>query len=632
MTPGRKLALAVAALACYVVGGLLLFVVAISPGLEADERRAFAGAVSDQPVVAALLGLFFVAGLALLVRFFFKLYVQRAVVLAEETRLMGSVNPGHRITPSGPAELRELAAAINELGRRYEALEADVDRRARAATLDAHEDRDRLAAVMAQLTQPVLVCTGAGRILLYNDAAKRLLGGGQEEELGGGQEGLVGLGRSVFALLDRDVVAHALARARLRARLGDVTRVSRIAATAAGGELVRVDVVPIRERTEAGDFLVVLEQIGRSLEAASPEPPRAQPNGLPLDEILAGDLATCVQASLERDVGLAVAGVQVDEDLWLEVDTLAVVGAAAGIAARLSADRGLEEAVLRIRRAGSDACLDLVWEGDPLDPQALTAWPGASSAVDGEPGKAHVRLVLAMVEAQAEGGRKPSGTLTARPLFFDFDLFDSGRRRPEWDARLLAELLYTVLDVETTGLDPSGGDEIVSIGAVRVAGGRLLRDERFDRLVDPKRSISPESVRAHGISREMLEGQPTIEEVLPLFAEFAEASVLVGHNVAFDMRFLELKEESTGIQLRQPVLDTLLLSSVVHPNSDDHSLEALAERLGVPVAGRHDALSDAVLTAEILLKLLPLLAEEGVLTLENALEASRRTTLAKLSY
>jgi DNA polymerase-3 subunit epsilon len=107
---------------------------------------------------------------------------------------------------------------------------------------------------------------------------------------------------------------------------------------------------------------------------------------------------------------------------------------------------------------------------------------------------------------------------------------------------------------------------------------------------------------------------------------------LVAHNAAFDMRFLQLKEEATGLQFDNPVLDTLLLSSVVHPNQEGHSLDAIAERFNITIVGRHTALGDALVTAEILLKLIPLLEAQGIRTLEEALKASIKSPFVKIRY
>ena len=156
--------------------------------------------------------------------------------------------------------------------------------------------------------------------------------------------------------------------------------------------------------------------------------------------------------------------------------------------------------------------------------------------------------------------------------------------------------------------------------------------EIFEQLVNPGRPLDPGSAQIHGITEPMLEGQPNIDTVLPAFHAFASETVLVAHNAAFDMRFLQLKEERTGLRFDQPVLDTLLLSAVVHPNQDSHRLEAIAERLGITIIGRHTALGDAIVTAEVFLKLIPLLAEKGVHTLAQARVASEQTYYARVKY
>jgi len=196
----------------------------------------------------------------------------------------------------------------------------------------------------------------------------------------------------------------------------------------------------------------------------------------------------------------------------------------------------------------------------------------------------------------------------------------------------LASLIYTVFDTETTGMRPSNGDEIVAIGAVRISGGRMVMEQSFDRLVNPGRAIPPASTRVHGIDDRMVQGAPPIAAVLPEFFGFARGTVLVAHNAAFDMKFLQLREAAAGVRFAMPVLDTLVLSEVAHPHSDEHSLEAIAARLGVDVAARHTAIGDARVTGEIFLRLLPLLAAKGITTLEQALAASKKTYFAKVKY
>ena len=220
----------------------------------------------------------------------------------------------------------------------------------------------------------------------------------------------------------------------------------------------------------------------------------------------------------------------------------------------------------------------------------------------------------------------------SRPEYYDFDLFKNADLDHALDDRLLTELTYTAFDTETTGLNPSEGDEIIQFGAVRIVNGRLLRSENFDQLVDPRRTLSQQSIAIHGLTQAMVDGQPTIDQALPAFHRFCEETVLVAHNAAFDMRFLQLKEETTGIRFAQPVLDTLLLSAVIHPNQESHKLELIAQRLGIPIIGRHTALGDAIVTGEVFLRMIPLLNDMGIHTLGDALAAAQKTYYARVQY
>jgi len=231
--------------------------------------------------------------------------------------------------------------------------------------------------------------------------------------------------------------------------------------------------------------------------------------------------------------------------------------------------------------------------------------------------------------------RSVSGALIAcsgRPVYYDFDLFRVVSARGALDDLPLTELVYTVFDTETTGLKPAEGDEIIAIGAVRIVNRRIVPGETFDQLIDPRRPITSASTRIHGIDNTMLQGRPLIHQVLPQFHRFCADTILVGHNLAFDMRFLAEKEKATSIAFRQPLLDTLLLSAVLHPAQGDDRLEAIAHRFGIEVVARHDALGDAMLTAEIFLRMLPLLAEHGISTLRAARAAAEKTRYAHIRY
>jgi len=232
-------------------------------------------------------------------------------------------------------------------------------------------------------------------------------------------------------------------------------------------------------------------------------------------------------------------------------------------------------------------------------------------------------------EAVPTAGQSP--VRDSRPTFYEFDLFHH-QAPDELGDQSLRRLTCVAFDTETTGLNPAAGDEIVQIGAVRIVNGKLIREEMIDQLIDPQRPIPEASTAIHGITDRMVAGQPTIDQVLPHFRHFVEGAVLVAHNAAFDMRCLQLKEARTGVRFDNPVLDTLLLSSIIHPHQESHSLDEIAARLNLTNIGRHTALGDALVTAEVLLKMIPLLEAQGIVTLDDALKASARSPYAAIKY
>jgi DNA polymerase-3 subunit epsilon len=375
-----------------------------------------------------------------------------------------------------------------------------------------------------------------------------------------------------------------------------------------------------------------------------------------LEQIRVADLIEVIRHRVEGRLGLMTGTDEVDPALWVTVDSYSMVQAVCYLAANLKEHVNVRAVRFAASAAGRHASIDLTWIGATLAASTALNWENEPLTSGGEtspltfrevldrhrgeawyePGRAQrrscFRLLLPIgepVSVAPAAARRPG-----RPVYYDFDLFQRPEQTYALDDTPLNELTYTVFDTETTGLEPSAGDEIISIGAVRIVNGRLLTEEAFDRLVDPRRPLQASSMEIHGIRPEMLVGQPTLETVLPAFHKFCEDTVLVGHNVAFDMRFLELKERATGIRFTQPVLDTLLLSAVLHGNlgTNEHSLEAIARHVGVTVTERHSALGDATTTGEVFLKMLPLLAERAIVTLRQAREACAHTHYARLRY
>ncbi|KIC17610.1 3'-5' exonuclease [Leisingera sp. ANG-Vp] len=210
-----------------------------------------------------------------------------------------------------------------------------------------------------------------------------------------------------------------------------------------------------------------------------------------------------------------------------------------------------------------------------------------------------------------------------RPLVYDFALLNSGA--PPEDDRALSSFSYAVFDTETTGLLPHK-DEIVQIGALRVVRGRIIEEEQFETLVDPGLPIPAASTRVHGVTDAMVQGAPAIAEAAREFHRFASDAVIVAHNAPFDMAFLHRHAKQAGVSWEQPVLDTVLLSAVLFGASQNHTLDALCERLGVtiPPALRHTAMGDARATAEVFCKMLPMLEARGLSTFGAVLKETRK--------
>jgi len=370
------------------------------------------------------------------------------------------------------------------------------------------------------------------------------------------------------------------------------------------------------------------------------------------------DIIHAVQSRAKNVLGLDLTFRPPEKPRWFRGDSFPLIAAVLFILEQMQHATGCSRFEADIGGSGGLAHLEISWRGAPLDREYIYQWRdepvsfgGDSLPVkigevlakhsadlilnpaDDDTGKHKIRLVLPTISPRKPGTAVNIPTISVgRPEFYDFDLFGSANKDTSSDNRALEKLVYTVFDTETTGLDPRGGDEIISIGAVRIVNQRILQADRFDQLVDPQRDVPWESVKVHGIQPGMLVGQPRITKVLPDFHRFVQDTVLVGHNIAFDMAMLEMKQAQTGVVFDSAMLDTMLLSTVIHPSHKDHSIERIADRLGVEITGRHTAVGDAVATAALFLKMIPLLKAMGIQTLGEAINASRKSYYARLKY
>ncbi len=163
-----------------------------------------------------------------------------------------------------------------------------------------------------------------------------------------------------------------------------------------------------------------------------------------------------------------------------------------------------------------------------------------------------------------------------------------------------------MLDVETTGLDVER-DRIVSIGAVRLHGSRLYSSRLLDQLVNPGIPIPERSAAIHGVTDAMVSAAPSFAQMAADVTALIAGTVVVGHNIAFDLAVLRHEARRAPPPWSEPLaLDTMLLAAALEGGAArDLNLEALASRLAVDVHGRHTALGDCLVTAEIYARLFP---------------------------
>lgn len=704
----------------FLVGAAMLAAVGIAAGmavwaeLVGEERAALEQMLARHPGVPILtvVALFLLLGLG--IHLMCKWYVDPVRAVAEEARLIAVGNSAHRLHHQGREAIEDLVDGINLLAERYQSTQQDVLAQISEANAAIEEERNTLAALISQLTQGVLVCNAEGRILLYNQRARALM----ESTNGDAGGNWIGLGRSVYSVMDKQRITHALLNIEQHLKRGQTRVMTPFVTSHPGGRLLNVRLMPVldndvdrnvrgyvftledvtrridvearrsslvRSLTEGQrsaiggiraaietvlafpdmdsarrhEFLEVIRgealRVSENLDRLESEHARDLGHHGPFEDVLGTDLLAAIERQVANDPAHSLEISAPLEPLWISLDSYAICQCIHFLMEQLIEVCRAQHFRLSLQHRRALAALVLEWEGAPLHNEALKFWGtnrnilaheegtpstlfdiierhGGAIWAHPPPASGYPSLRLILPVSEEDPSHEDAELADELTHAFDFELFQTTARAQDVRQVPLNKLTYTVLDTETTGLAPSQGDEIIAIAAVRIVNGRILHQEVFDCLVNPRRPIGEAARAVHGLSPDMLRGMPVIEEVLPRFHHFVEDTVIVGHNVAFDMRFFELKEKATGIRLDNPVLDTLLLASVVHPQQEENSLEGIAARFGIRVTGRHTALGDAMTTASVFVAMIPLLADRGIHTLQDAEAACALTPYAAIRY
>ncbi len=632
----------------------------LAAGLWVGWSRS--GGPVDGYVIAGLIGGFGVIGLATWIGLLFDENVARPILaLSAELHTRAQSDVQTEIDTEPARYLGALAPAAQSIHAELEAARESQANAFAEKTARMARDKALLETLLRGLSHGVVVLSPARHILLYNDAAANLLG-------------QIGLNRPIDNFLRMAPVEDALARRNPAPETGaepflTVTRgqgrilTGAVSPVLAGEDRVG-DVVMLHDSTENLRTHAAFESLLRETIEEARRPAMAM--GALLDVIGDGtDLATETAARLTRAMreetdrlsahlaqvaarqealasmlwpvsdidadeiggalrvrhpGLTVA----DTPERLRCDGFAITAMLDRLLTRLeeeTARRGFE---LTATRQGQEVLLRLGWDGpgipqglledwltaplseayglytghDALDVHRTEMWVGKGPAV--------------LLPLPVATGFGPASSVPRRD-FYDFDLPAGGRALAE---RRLDELAFVVFDTETTGLDPAA-DDVVQIAGVRMVGPRILRGEDFDRLVKPGRPIPPGSTEIHGITDTMVAAAPGFGEISDAFRTYAEDAVLVAHHARFDMAFLD---RVGGFE--HPVLCTGRLSAALFDHSDEHTLDALADRFGIEIeeSVRHTALGDALATAEVFRRMLPVLAGKGVERLGDAIQ------------
>lgn len=212
-----------------------------------------------------------------------------------------------------------------------------------------------------------------------------------------------------------------------------------------------------------------------------------------------------------------------------------------------------------------------------------------------------------------------------RPAFIQIYLQNFAEKK-SYDI-LIDDAEFVIIDLETTGLNISK-DEILSIGAVRLMANKINIETSLELYLKHSEYYS-DSIKVHGILTEGKEEKIEKESALREFLDFIGSSVLVGHNVQFDISMINKELKRFGkIKLANPVIDTKILYERLngrgHIITKKVTLEQMCHEFGIAINDRHTAPGDAFITAILFVKLLSRLRKRGVTRIKDLLKDNKR--------
>lgn len=695
------------ALTALVTGGILFY---IWYHLTPDQAQFIASFSKKFSYPLLGIGLVLTGAVGFGLESIYTAYIHPLTTILNEASVIYSSNPSHRLKLSGSREIRTLTDIINDFADVFENLSKDITEQILSARKETEKERNLLAAVMAELPQGVIICNKIGGILLFNTIAKKLFTSSTSP---GRADHFIGLGRSIFHLIDKELIAHALEEIEARLNNHKETLASHFITSNYTGRLISIETMPILDQNKMmTGFILTLKDISEQVDQyeniynwlnafrqemsnnfdqtsdlirdlisssnaeqsthtlyvrkISENLQHLQTNfnktshsildttltHVPLTRIRLSEFLQSLQKKATEQGNISLNIHTQKENKKMLADAYSLSAAFIFFMVNLSDITDLKSFDLTVGADNDQIFFDIRWKGNPTSQtrieniltRKLKPLPSFAYVLkqnrsefniisDSKKTCNQVRIT-AKTKLKIDTIKKKQGAIVAgsRPEFYDFDLFKAEKITKDIFNADLKNIIFTVFDTETTGISPDDGDEIISIAAVRIVNARIVYQDIFEELIDPKRDIPLESYKIHGINYEMVKGKPDISTILPLFKIYTHDTVLLGHNIAFDMKMFKVKEALTKTVFTNPVMDTLLLSAVLYPTDELHDMESIAQRLGVNIIGRHTALGDAIATAKIFLKMRPILNSNGIFTLKNALEASKKTYYARLKY